>query len=60
MDIDNNGLNPSMPPKDSLWKPSQDEFAMIKKWMDRGSPDFQGNPQVSVPPTPVVPTGDAQ
>jgi hypothetical protein len=47
LDIEHNGAKATMPPKDSLWKLSQDEFATIQKWITRGAPDFQGVPQVT-------------
>lgn len=47
LDIDGDGRKAEMPPEDSLWQLSQDEFATIKKWMERGSPDFTGKPQIT-------------
>ncbi|MNL12672.1 Cytochrome c [compost metagenome] len=46
LDTENDGRNAEMPPEDSLWKLSPDEFDMIKNWINRGAPDFQGVPQV--------------
>lgn len=47
LDIDGNGARAEMPPEDSLWQLSSDEFDTIKQWLNRGAPDFQGTPQVA-------------
>ncbi|MNL02396.1 hypothetical protein D3C87_1229030 [compost metagenome] len=47
LDTDGDGTRSEMPPEDSLWQLSQDEFATIKTWMERGAPDFKGTPQVT-------------
>jgi hypothetical protein len=47
LDTDGDGRKAEMPPEDSLWQLSQDEFATIKKWMEHGAPDFTGTPQVT-------------
>jgi hypothetical protein len=47
LDTDGDGTRAEMPPEDSLWQLSQDDFATIKTWMERGSPDFKGTPQVT-------------
>lgn len=48
LDIDGDGRRAEMPPEDSLWQLSQDEFATIKNWINRGAPDFTGKVQVPV------------
>lgn len=52
LDIDHDGVGKKMPPKDSLWKLSQDDFAILRDWINRGAPDFDGNAQVSPKGTP--------
>jgi len=47
LDLDNGGANKKMPPKTSLWQLSTEDTALIKKWMDHGAPDFDGNPQIT-------------
>ena len=46
LDLNNGGQNKSMPPKESLWQPNDDDMMAIKQWIDRGAPDFEGNKQV--------------
>lgn len=46
LDINHDGENAEMPPSDSLWQLSENEFATIKKWIEAGAPDFTGKPQV--------------
>lgn len=48
LDIDHDGAGKKMPPKDSLWKLSQDDFAILRDWINKGAPDFEG--QLQVPP----------
>lgn len=37
MDLDHDGLNPTMPPKDSPWQPTKDEIQLLKSWINQGA-----------------------
>jgi len=52
LDIDHDGAGKKMPPKDSLWKLSQDDFNILRDWLNHGAPDFEGKPQVPPKGTP--------
>ena len=49
LDVDNQGINASMPPKESAWQLNKDQFLTLKTWLDNGAPDFDGTPQVAPP-----------
>lgn len=45
LDIKGDGSKALMPPRDSLWKLNEQDRATIKKWFDRGAPDYDGKKQ---------------
>ena len=45
LDIDGDGTRARMPPKEYPWQLNATEYALIKKWIRHGAPDFQGAPQ---------------
>jgi len=46
-----------MPPEEEKVRPSQDEVALLRQWIEAGAPDFQ--PAVICPPLPVSHRGRA-
>lgn len=46
LDIENDGRYREMPPKNSMWKLSEDDFQILKKWLTTGAPDYEGRLQV--------------
>ena len=48
LDLEHDGADKDMPPKDSVWKLSSDEFNLLKRWIQKGAPDFDGTPQTNV------------
>ncbi|MGZ3768804.1 MAG: hypothetical protein ACXVCP_04865 [Bdellovibrio sp.] len=46
LDIENDGANKRMPPKDSVWQLSPDEFEIMKNWVQQGAPDYTGKRQL--------------
>lgn len=46
LDIDGDGSHRFMPPKESMWQLSSDDYATLKTWILHGAPDFKGTPQV--------------
>ncbi|MFN9067183.1 MAG: hypothetical protein ACK5V3_08135, partial [Bdellovibrionales bacterium] len=46
LDYKNGGVQPSMPPKSSQWRPTRAEYQTLRQWIDRGAPDLNGQPQV--------------
>lgn len=46
LDIAGDGANKRMPPKDSLWQLSSDEFTILKTWIGEGAPDYNGKRQI--------------
>lgn len=46
LDIKGNGAKKYMPPKDSLWQLSTDQYDTLKKWIQEGAPDYSGQRQI--------------
>ncbi|HWU44747.1 MAG TPA: hypothetical protein VN132_14945, partial [Bdellovibrio sp.] len=46
LDIPHDGAKKKMPPKESLWQLSPDEFETMKQWITQGAPDYSGQRQV--------------
>jgi cytochrome c553 len=46
LDTKNNSSNPKMPPRSSLWRPTQQEYLILNKWLTTGAPDLNGDLQV--------------
>lgn len=46
LDITGDGSKRIMPPPDSMWKLSNDDYQVLRKWILHGAPDFQGTLQV--------------
>lgn len=46
VDLENNGERSRMPPKESVWKLSPQEFETLKLWIAEGAPDYSGRRQV--------------
>ncbi len=40
-------LKQKMPPPDSTYKLSDDDYLLLKRWIEKGAPDFTGMPQVT-------------
>ena len=48
IDYKNKSERPTMPPKSSQWRPTRSEYDLLRKWIDRGAPDLNGQPQVGI------------
>jgi hypothetical protein len=46
LDTKNNSQRPRMPPRSSVWKPTQQEYSILNQWLKKGAPDLNGELQV--------------
>lgn len=46
LDTKNNSQRPRMPPRSSIWRPTQQEYSILNKWLRSGAPDLNGELQV--------------
>lgn len=47
IDTKNNSSNPKMPPRSSLWRPTEQQYSILNKWLNAGAPDLNGQLQVN-------------
>lgn len=47
LDLTGDGSKKTMPPKSSVWKLSDDQHQILKRWVEQGAPDYDGKPQVN-------------
>lgn len=46
LDLDRDGERRSMPPEHYAWQPSEEDLAVVKKWIEIGAPNELGKPQI--------------
>lgn len=46
LDLAGDGARRRMPPRESAWQLSPDEFSLLKSWITNGAPDYSGKRQI--------------